>query len=163
MRDRTLGARVDAVRTFNRFYTRRIGLLRRDYLGSPFSLTQARVLYEIAHRRRPTAANLSRDLDLDPGYMSRILSGFATRGLIRRTPSPADRREHLLVLTRPGRAAFAPLDARSHREVAAMLRRLSPAGQARLVASMRTIEALLARGESISPSAPGGPGGRSAR
>lgn len=163
MRDRTLGARVDAVRAFNRFYTRRIGLLRGDYLGSPFSLTQVRVLYEIAHRRRLTAADLGRDLDLDPGYLSRMLSAFAARGLIRRTPSPVDGREHFLALTRSGRAAFAPLDARSHREVAAMLRRLPPAGQARLVASMRTIEALLARGESISPPAPGGPGRPSAR
>lgn len=146
MRDRALRARVDAVRVFNRFYTRQIGVLRKDYLGSPFSLSQARVLYEIARRRRPTAADLGRDLDLDPGYLSRIVSGFAARGLIRRTRSPRDGRARFLVLTARGREAFAPLDARSHQETAAMLRRLSPHDQARLVEAMRTIEALLDAG-----------------
>jgi len=120
-------------------------------------------LYEIAHRRRATAADLGRDLDLDPGYVSRLLSGFAAGGLIRRTRSPVDRRAHFLALTRTGRAAFSPLDARSHREVAAMLRRLPPAGQARLVASMHTIETLLARGGPITPPAPAAPARRSAR
>jgi DNA-binding MarR family transcriptional regulator len=161
MPDRALGARVDAVRAFNRFYTRRIGLLRKDYLGSPFSLTQARVLYEIARRRRPTASDLGRDLDLDPGYLSRILSGFAARGLIRRVPSPADRRRRLLVLTPRGRGAFAPLDARSHDEIAAMLGRLPHRAQAHLVGAMRTIEALL--DAPVSPPAPEPPGRRSPR
>jgi DNA-binding MarR family transcriptional regulator len=163
MPDRALEARVGAVRAFNRFYTRRIGLLRKDYLGSPFSLTQVRVLYEIAHRHRPTAADLGRDLDLDPGYLSRLLRGFATRGLIRRTQSPADRREQFLALTPRGRDAFAPLDTRSHREVAAMLRRLPPAAQTRLVGAMRTIAALLEAGGPVSQAVPGGPGRRSAR
>jgi len=153
MPDRALQARIDAVRAFNRFYTRRIGLLRKDYLGSPFSLTQARVLYEIARRRHPTAADLGRDLDLDPGYLSRILRRFSARGLLHRIPSQADRREQLLALTPRGRAAFAPLDARSHREVAAMLRRMLPAAQARLVGAMRTIEALLEPRASVSPPA----------
>lgn len=163
MPDRALEARIDAVRAFNRFYTRRIGLLRKDYLGSPFSLTQVRVLYEIAYRRRPTAADLGRDLDLDPGYLSRVVRGFSRRGLIRRTRSPDDRRQHFLALTRRGREAFAPLDARSHREVAALLRRLPPAAQARLVGAMRTIEALLEAGGRVSPSARGGPARRSGR
>jgi DNA-binding MarR family transcriptional regulator len=161
MPDRALGTRVDAVRAFNRFYTRRIGLLRKDYLGSPFSLTQARVLYEIARRRRPTASDLGRDLDLDPGYLSRILSGFAARGLIRRIHSPADRRQRLLVLTLRGRDAFAPLDARSHDEIATMLRRLRPRAQARLVGAMRTIEVLL--DGPVSPPALEPPGRRSPR
>jgi DNA-binding MarR family transcriptional regulator len=161
MPDRALGARVDAVRAFNRFYTRRIGLLRKDYLGSPFSLTQARVLYEIARSRRPTASDLGRDLDLDPGYLSRILSGFAARGLLRRIPSRADRRQRLLVLTPRGRDAFAPLDKRSHDEIAAMLRRLPPRAQTRLVGAMRMIEALL--DEPVSPPAPEPPGRRSPR
>jgi len=152
MPDRAVGARIDAVRAFNRFYTRRIGLLRKDYLGSPFSLSQARVLYEIARRRRPTASDLGPDLYLDPGYLSRILSGFAARGLIRRIQSAADRRQRLLVLTPRGRDAFAPLDARSHDEIAAMLRRLPPRAQARLIGAMRTIEALL--GAPVSPPAP---------
>jgi DNA-binding MarR family transcriptional regulator len=162
MPDRALGARVDAVRAFNRFYTRRIGLLRKDYLGSPFSLTQARVLYEIARgRRRPTASDLGRDLDLDPGYMSRILSGFEARGLLRRIPSRADRRQRLLVLTPRGRDAFAPLNVRSHDEIAAMLGRLPPRAQTRLVGAMRTIEALL--DGPVSPPAPEPPGRRSPR
>ncbi|HKX19594.1 MAG TPA: MarR family transcriptional regulator, partial [bacterium] len=116
MPDRVLAARVEAVRAFTRYYTRRIGVLRKDYLGSPFSVTQARVLYEIAKRSRPTAADLGRDLDLDPGYLSRILSGFAARGLIRRMASASDRRQRLLAPTQRGREAFAPLDARSHQE-----------------------------------------------
>ncbi|HLY21878.1 MAG TPA: MarR family transcriptional regulator [bacterium] len=161
MPDRALGARVDAVRAFNRFYTRRIGLLRKDYLGSHFSLTQARVLYEIARSRRPTASDLGRDLDLDPGYLSRILSGFAARGLLRRIPSRADRRQRLLVLTPRGRDAFAPLDVRSHDEIAAMLRRLPPRAQTRLVGAMRTIEALL--DGPVSPLALEPPGRRSPR
>lgn len=162
MPGRVFDARVGAVRAFNRFYTRRIGVLRRDYLDSPFSLTQARVLYELAHRRRPTAADLGRDLDLDPGYLSRVLGGFEARGLIRRTRSHTDGRQQFLALTRRGRAAFAPLDARSQQETAAMLRRLSPAGQARLLAAMRTIEGLLAGGQPVnrrpvSRRAPAGP------
>ena len=163
MPDRALRPRVDAVRAFNRFYTRRIGLLRKDYLGSPFSLTQVRVLYEIAHRRRPTAADLGRDLDLDPGYLSRVVSGFAARSLIRRIPSPADRRRRFLALTPRGRDAFAPLDARSNHEVAAMLRRLSPGAQARLVGAMRTIEALLEPARPVSPPVLAPPGRRSSR
>lgn len=153
MPDRALKARIDAVRAFNRFYTRRIGLLRKDYLGSPFSLTPARVLYEIAHRRRPTAADLGRALDLDPGYLSRTLSRFSARGLIHRIPSPADHRQQFLALTPRGRVAFASLDARSHREVGAMLRRLPTAAQARLVGAMRTIEVLLEPKAPVSPPA----------
>lgn len=163
MGEGTLRARVAAVRAFNRFYTRRIGVLRRRYLGGPFSLTQVRVLYEIAHRRRATAAALVRDLDLNPGYLSRLLSGFERRGLIRRTPSPADRRQSFLALTRRGSAAFDPLDARSETETAAMLRALPPAGQVRLVAAMRAIEALLDRGGRISRPAARAPSPRSAR
>lgn len=143
MRDRAFRARIDSVRAFNRFYTRHIGVLRKDYLASPFSLTQARVLYELAHRRQPTAADLARDLDLDAGYLSRLLRNFEGRGLLRRSPSSADRRQRLLVLTRRGWDAFAPLDTRSQRQTAAMLRRLPPAAQARLIAAMGTIEDLL--------------------
>jgi DNA-binding MarR family transcriptional regulator len=151
MRDRAFAARIDAVRAFNRFYTRQIGVLRKDYLSSPYSLTQARVLYELAHSRRPTASDLARDLDLDAGYLSRLLRGFEVRGLIRRTASPADRRRRVLVLTRRGSQAFAPLDARSQRQTAVMLRRLPAAGQARLIEAMRTIEVLLCGGPATWP------------
>src|ERR1700756_5065710 len=85
--------RIAAVRRFNRFYTRRIGVLREGLLSSPFSLTEARVLYELAHRKHATANALARDLDLDAGYLSRILKGFKERGLINRATSQSDGRQ----------------------------------------------------------------------
>jgi DNA-binding MarR family transcriptional regulator/GNAT superfamily N-acetyltransferase len=135
--------RVDAVRSFNRFYTKQIGVLHEGLLGSPYSLTEVRVLYELANRSQPTAAELGRDLGLDPGYLSRILQNFARRGLVAKTRSAADGRQSLLSLTVPGRKAFAPLNARSHDEVAGMLARLSAAEQHRLIGAMRTIQTLL--------------------
>lgn len=138
-----INARVDVVRGFNRFYTKQIGVLHEGLLGSPFSLTEVRVLYELANRERPTAADLIRELGLDAGYLSRILRGFAKRGLIIKTPSTADRRQTLLSLTARGRRAFAPLNARSHEEVAAMLTGLSAARQACLIEAMGTIQTVL--------------------
>jgi DNA-binding MarR family transcriptional regulator/GNAT superfamily N-acetyltransferase len=134
--------RVAAVRAFNRFYTRQIGVLG-DQLLSPFSLTEVRVLYELAHRAAPTAADLGRDLGLDAGYLSRILRRFEARRLLGRSPSPSDRRRSLLRLTRRGSAAFAPLETRARRDVAALLSRLSDAGQQQAVGAMHTIERLL--------------------
>jgi DNA-binding MarR family transcriptional regulator/GNAT superfamily N-acetyltransferase len=136
-------ARVDAVRAFNRFYTREIGVLDEHLLHSPFSLTEMRVLYELAHRAAPTAADLGRDLGLDAGYLSRILRRFDARALIRRTASPADARESLLQLTRKGRAAFTPLETRARAEVAAMLDRLGDGRQQQVVEAMDTIARLL--------------------
>src|SRR5712692_2019220 len=136
-------ARVHAVRAFNRFYTREIGVLDEHLLHSPFSLTEMRVLYELAHRAAPTAADLGRDLGLDAGYLSRILRRFDARGLIRRTTSPADGRESLLQLTRKGRAAFAPLETRARAEVAALLDRLPDPEQRQVVEAMDTIARLL--------------------
>ena len=135
--------RIAAVRRFTRFYTGRIGVLREGLHDSPFSLTQSRVLYELANRDAPTAAELARDLGLDAGYLSRILRAFRQRGLIVRTPSDKDGRQTHLALTPAGRQAFAPLDRGSNDEVAAMLARLADGGQARLTAAMRTIEQLL--------------------
>src|SRR5512143_4183924 len=128
--------RVDAVRSFNRFYTKQIGVRHEGLLGSPYSLTEVRVLYELANRSQPTAAELGRDLGLDPGYLSRILQNFARRGLVAKTRSAADGRQSLLSLTVQGRKAFAPLNARSHDEVAGMLARLSAAEQHRLIGAM---------------------------
>ncbi|HEV7502133.1 MAG TPA: helix-turn-helix domain-containing GNAT family N-acetyltransferase [Vicinamibacteria bacterium] len=142
-RDRALDGRVEAVRHFNRDYTRRIGVLREGLLDSPFSLTQARVLYELAHREQPTATALGQELGLDAGYLSRILSAFARRGLLARRPSKTDGRQSLLRLTPRGREMFAKLDAGSADEVRGLIAPLSGADQDRLVSAMRTIEGVL--------------------
>jgi DNA-binding MarR family transcriptional regulator/GNAT superfamily N-acetyltransferase len=152
MSDHSFDQRVDAVRRFNRAYTRRIGVLRDDFLKSPYSLAEARVLYELANRKNPTAGEIGAELGLDHGYLSRILRGFHERGLIIKTPSPNDRRQSLLSLTVKGRMAFSPLDQRSQNEVAAMIGKLSMADQNRLVAAMSTIEHML--GETPSPQIP---------
>jgi DNA-binding MarR family transcriptional regulator/N-acetylglutamate synthase-like GNAT family acetyltransferase len=142
-----LERRIATVRGFNRFYTQKIGVLQEGLLDSPFALAEVRVLYELAHwpaaRDAPTASRLAADLGLDEGYLSRILRGFQRSGLIRRKASPADARQSLLSLTRKGRAAFAPLEARSRAEVRALLGLLPEREQARLTAAMREIERLL--------------------
>jgi DNA-binding MarR family transcriptional regulator/GNAT superfamily N-acetyltransferase len=135
-----LTQRIQAVRRFNRFYTRQIGVLREGLLGSPFSLTEVRVLYELAHREKPTAAEICGELRLDPGYLSRVLAAFQKRGLIQRVPSESDARQSLLSLSKQGHQIFAGLDARSNEEVGKMLGSLPAPEQARLVAAMRTIE-----------------------
>jgi DNA-binding MarR family transcriptional regulator len=134
---------IHAVRRFNRFYTRQIGVLREGLLKSPFSLTELRVLYEIAHREQPTATNLCQQLGLDPGYLSRILRGLGKRGLVRKSASHTDGRQSLLGLTTHGRMTFATLDARQSEEVAIMLRQVPASRQARLVGAMRVIETVL--------------------
>ena len=138
-----LTAHVKAVRGFNRFYTQRIGVLD-PYLGSDLSLTEVRVLYELAHRDQPTASELGRDLGLDAGYLSRILRRFAGKGWLVRTASIADGRQSLLRLTPSGHAAFAPLQQQSSDEAQALLASLAPEQQARLVTSMNTVHELLA-------------------
>lgn len=136
-------ARVDAVRRFNRFYTRQIGVLQEGLLQSPFSLTEARVLYELAHQKETTATALAEELGLDAGYLSRILRGFQKQGLIDKKPSETDGRQSLLKLTAPGKKAFARIDKDSQREIGAMLQNLPDAGQSRLMEAMGTIEELL--------------------
>jgi DNA-binding MarR family transcriptional regulator/N-acetylglutamate synthase-like GNAT family acetyltransferase len=135
--------RIAAVRGFNRFYTRQIGVLRKTFLDSPYSLGEARILYEIASHRSMTASEIARALDLDAGYLSRVLRNFERRGLIERKASARDARQSHLALSRRGRLAFAPLQRRSERSTDAMLGKLAAADQARLVAAMRTIETLL--------------------
>lgn len=136
--------RVEAVRRFNRFYTKQIGALHEGLLQSPFSLTEVRVLYELAHRENITASQLAKDLGLDAGYLSRILRRFEYCGFLDRTPSETDGRRSHLRLTQQGRDAFAPLDQRSHDEVAALLSRLPATEQKRLLDAMRAIEKTLA-------------------
>ena len=134
---------IAAVRRFNRYYTRQIGVLRKTFLDSPYSLGEARVLYQIAINHSPTASEIARSLDLDAGYLSRVLRNFERRGLIRKRASPNDGRQSHLTLTPRGRKSFMPLDARSQRDTAAMLGKLAPAEQARLIAAMTAIETLL--------------------
>lgn len=134
---------VESIRRFNRFYTKRIGVLHEGLLKSPFSLTEARVIYELAHHEKVTATELGNELGLDAGYLSRILRDFQRRRLIDKQPSKTDGRQFILNLTESGQEAFATLNARSHNEIEAMLNELSPDNQTRLIEAMRTIEELL--------------------
>src|SRR6516162_4579913 len=134
MPESNTSAQVSAIRAFNRFYTRKIHVI--DGAASrPFSLAEARVLYELAHRERPTATDVRKELGLDAGYMSRIVREFERRKLVTRERSRTDEREKFLSLTAKGRKAFAPLDQRSNRDVEAMLEELSPAARKELVHS----------------------------
>jgi DNA-binding MarR family transcriptional regulator/N-acetylglutamate synthase-like GNAT family acetyltransferase len=135
--------RIAAVRRFNRFYTQRIGVLQGAWLDSPFSLTEARVLYELKQRAGTTATEIARELGLDAGYLSRILRRFQKLRLIKREISPADARQSFLTLTEHGRKAFAPLETRSNRDVAAMLGKLPAAQQDDLVDALRMAESLM--------------------
>src|SRR6266571_3814757 len=135
--------RIEAVRRFNRFYTRRIGVLRRSHLGSPYSLPEARVLYELAQGERLTATQLGAELDLDLGYLSRLLQGLRRRGLVDAKAAAEDARQSLLSLSAKGRKAFASLDDGSRREMRAMLAPLSSVERARLVDAMSTVQSLL--------------------
>lgn len=134
---------VAAVRRFNRFYTRRIGVLQGGLLSSPYSLTEVRVMYELAHRSKPTASELGEALGLDAGYLSRILRRFRKEGLIASAASVDDARRTHLWLTAKGRQTFRPLERGTDNEVAAMLGALPAAGRDRLVGAMGTIESLL--------------------
>lgn len=135
---------IDRVRAFNRFYTRRLDLLRRGFLDSPYSLGEVRVLWEIAHRGPLAAGDLARDLDVDAGQLSRMLKRFATAGLVERTVDVADGRRSSIRLTPHGRAVFAPLEAEQCRRVAADLAGLAPEAAGRLVDAMADVERLLA-------------------
>ena len=144
--------RAAAVRGFNRFYTKQIGLLRNGYLQSTFSLTQVRVLYELAHHGGLTATDLSKELGLDPGYLSRILLGFSKLGLLLRTSSERDARQTYLSLSQKGKKMFVQLDSKTQAEIETMLARLSPGDQILLVGAMQAIERLLgASSESKTP------------
>jgi DNA-binding MarR family transcriptional regulator/GNAT superfamily N-acetyltransferase len=141
-----LKARIDAVRRFNRFFTRQIGVLREGLLHTPHSPTEARILFEIAHRDEISASGLSRELGLDPGHLSRILTRLERQGLIAKVRSETDARRRLLSLTPKGEEAFAVLDRRSREEVAEMLEGLPEGDQGRLLEAMRTIEGILGEG-----------------
>jgi len=139
---------VKAVRRFNRFYTREIGVLA-PYLGGKLSLTEVRVLYELAHRPSMVASELARELALDAGYLSRVLRQFAQQGWIARDVHAGDARQSVLTLTPAGRATFEPLQQKSREQTAQLLAHLPPPERKRLVQAMETVQALLA------PPAPG--------
>jgi len=138
-----LEARIAAVRRFSRFYTRQLGLLQESLVHTRFSLTEARVLYELAHRDTVTASELAAYLDLDHGYLSRILRRFGEEGLLKKARAENDARQSVISITAKGRKAFAPLNKNSHDQVAAMLQRLQPQQQQRVVGAMAAVEALL--------------------
>ena len=135
--------RIDAVRRFNRFYTRRIGALQPHYLSSPYSLPQARVLYELGQRGECIASELGADLDLDLGYLSRLVQGLKRSGLVQGEAAREDARRVRLTLTAKGRKAYQQLDSRSRDEVGAMLSKLAAPEQARLVDALQAVEGVL--------------------
>ncbi|WP_433694679.1 GNAT family N-acetyltransferase [Paraburkholderia phenoliruptrix] len=135
--------RAQAVRRFNRFYTRLIGALHEHLAQSTFSLTEVRVLHELSRGRAQTASVLGRALGLDSGYLSRLLTNFERRNLITRRPSETDARQSLIALTHEGHAAYAPLDAAASQEVLDLLGGLSVSSQEQLIAAMNLVERLL--------------------
>jgi len=134
---------IEAVRRFSRFYTRRIGVLHEGLLDSPFTLTEGRVVYELAHHETTTAAELARELDLDPGYLSRMLKSLEQRGYVVRQPAQDDGRQAILTLSEQGEAAFAEINARSRAQVGRLLDPLGPDDQARLIEALATATHLL--------------------
>ncbi len=142
----TTPERVETIREFNRFYTRRIGVLHEGLLHTKFTLTESRLLWELAHHSGKTATELSRELGLDAGYMSRLLRGLKERGLLKTTRGAADARHQHLSLTAAGRRAFAPLNTRSQAEVRALLSALTELQQQQFLQAMSQIEKLLGDG-----------------
>lgn len=153
MSDQNLDRQIAAVRAFNRFYTRKLGVLDQQLLKSPFSLSEARVLYELAHREELAAKEIGIELGLDPGYLSRIVQKFDDDGLITRKPLPADRRQYRLALTAKGRQTFTRLERSMQDEVGAMLAGLRNGGSQRLIEAMATIERLLGGADTSPPHA----------
>lgn len=149
-----VGETVSAVRRFNRFYTQQIGALEAAFLESPYSLAEVRVLYEMAHRDRPTATDLRSALAIDAGYLSRILRAFQQKGLVAARTSRADRRRVELALTARGRREFAVLDRRQDSRVERMLGGLSDKDARLLRSRMEAVERLLAPERHAQSSAP---------
>ncbi|MEZ4662235.1 MAG: helix-turn-helix domain-containing GNAT family N-acetyltransferase [Caldilineaceae bacterium] len=134
---------IEAMRHFNRFYTRQIGVLREGLLDSHVSLAEARVLYELAHHEQATATELGSELGLDAGYLSRILNSFEKNGMLLNEPSPQDGRQNRLSLTPQGEAEFTVINRRSRDEIGALLNALSENDRQRLVDAMQTIQQIL--------------------
>src|SRR6266850_6888977 len=140
-------AHVEALREFNRFYTRRIDVLRKDYLGSPFGLPQARLVLELGRVPGVAASTLGKDLDIDLGYLSRVLQGLKRRGFVQARRTPDDARRAALTLTEKGRKAYALLNTRSREKAVTMLQPLSEGQRAKLVDAMGAVTSLLSSRE----------------
>ncbi|MGK6315998.1 bifunctional helix-turn-helix transcriptional regulator/GNAT family N-acetyltransferase [Neorhizobium sp. DT-125] len=134
---------IETIRAFNRFYTNKIGVLAKDYLATPYTLTEGRILYEMGARERVSATELNRDLGLDPAYLSRILKKFREAGFIESEPDPADKRSQILNITEKGREIYETLGERSRQQIADDLRNVDEAGQARMVGAMQAIRVTL--------------------
>jgi DNA-binding MarR family transcriptional regulator/GNAT superfamily N-acetyltransferase len=146
-----LDKQISSVRAFTRFYTGKLGVLDQHLLKTPFSLSEARVLYELANRENPSAKAIGSELNLDPGYLSRIIQKLEDDGLVSRKPLPSDRRQYQLRLTAKGRQSYSKLDRRSHAEVGAMLGRLQDGDRQCLTGAMATIRRLLEPGSGQAP------------
>src|SRR5882672_6953075 len=142
-------AHVEALREFNRFYTRRIDVLRKDYLGSPFGLPEARLVFEIGRVPGVAASALGKDLGIDLGYLSRVLQGLKRRGYVQAKRTPEDARRAALTLTEKGRKAYTLLNTRSRDKAVSMLAPLTDAQRAQLVGAMGTVSSLLSSRENI--------------
>ena len=141
-RTTALRRHIEAVRRFNRFYTAQIGVLRESY-SSPYSLTEVRVLYELANRKTASAKDVGRELGLDAGYLSRILGKFQRKRLISRAGSESDGRQQLVSLTTKGRALFSELNSKTNTEIGSLLRTTPVTERERLVQAMSTVESVL--------------------
>jgi DNA-binding MarR family transcriptional regulator/N-acetylglutamate synthase-like GNAT family acetyltransferase len=146
MKIETSEGKIGAVRHFNRFFTRKIGALREGLLHSPYTLTEARILFELGHQNSVTASDLCRELGLDPGYLSRMLARLEQQGLLEKVRPENDGRQRLLQLTSEGISAFTFLDQRSRDEVSEMLNDLTDEQQRSLLQAMQAIETLLSHG-----------------
>jgi len=146
MTEAKLQGHISAIRRFNRFFTRQIGVLREGLLHSPYSLTEARIIFELANGSNLTASNLGNELGLDAGYLSRILHKLEQQNLIEKTRSDDDGRQRLISLTTAGQNAFSLLDNRSNDEVAEMLSELNESDRVRLIEAMHTIEGIFDHG-----------------
>jgi DNA-binding MarR family transcriptional regulator/GNAT superfamily N-acetyltransferase len=137
------GEAVDIIRGFNRFYTRQLGLLDQGLLGTEFTLTEARILYELANRHAFTATDIARELAIDLGYLSRLITRFERKGYIQRTRSLTDARQNYLKLTRHGREVFDPLNQAAREQIAAMIDPMTPESRSDLLSAMQSVQRLL--------------------
>ena len=134
---------IDKIRSFNRFYTNIIGLLDRHFLDTPFSLTEGRVLYEISHTELCTAKKIRKSIDIDEGYLSRIIDKFIKQGVVRKTQAPEDRRLHIILLTEKGQREFSKLNDNSDKMISQLIEKLSEPERSELVQTMERIHELL--------------------